>query len=73
MLIKVHVKANSKKATITKVDKLNFEAKVDEKAMNGLANKRLVELLSEYFKVPKSKIHIVKGFRSREKMIEVIF
>jgi len=40
-------------------------------AVEGKANKALIEFLAEHFKVKKSKISIVKGFVSREK--EVIF
>jgi uncharacterized protein YggU (UPF0235/DUF167 family) len=46
--------------------------KVHEKAMGGRANKRLLEILSEHFSVPKSKIFIVSGAKSRDKILEVI-
>ncbi len=37
----------------------------------GRANRRLVELLAQYLGVPKSRIEIVRGHRSREKLIRV--
>jgi uncharacterized protein len=39
---------------------------------DGKANKKLIELLAEYFKVPKSQIRIVKGEISRNKIVEII-
>jgi len=72
MLIRVHVTPNAKEARLTKVDEATFEVKVDEKATGGRANKRLVEILSEHLKVPKSRIAIVSGARSRDKVLEVI-
>lgn len=36
------------------------------------ANERLVELLSGYFKKPKRNISIIKGFKSKNKLIEII-
>jgi uncharacterized protein YggU (UPF0235/DUF167 family) len=34
-------------------------------------NKRLVEILSEYFKVSKSSVVISRGLKSRNKIIEI--
>ena len=71
MLISVHVTPNSKESRVTKVGDASFDVKVDEKATGGRANKRLVEILSEHFGVPKSKISIVRGAKSRDKTVEV--
>jgi len=71
VLIRVHVTPNSKEARVTKVGEASFDVKVDEKAMGGRANRRLVEILSEHFKVPRSRISIVRGAKSRDKMVEV--
>lgn len=38
----------------------------------GKANKKMIELLSEYFRVPKSQIRIVKGEISRNKIVEIM-
>lgn len=38
---------------------------------NGRANNAVVELLSEYFDVPKSRIKILKGQTSRDKIVTV--
>ncbi len=62
---------NSREARVTKVGEASFDVKVDEKAMGGRANRRLVEILSEHFKVPRSRISIVRGAKSRDKMVEV--
>ena len=70
-LINVNVIPNSKKPLISKIDENNYEAKVDERAEDGRANARLVEMLSEYFGVRKSQVRIVKGLRSRSKVIQV--
>ena len=36
---------------------------------NGRANSAVIELLSEYFDVPKSKIKIIKGLTGRDKVV----
>jgi uncharacterized protein (TIGR00251 family) len=38
---------------------------------NNKANKELIEVLSQHFKVPKTKIKIVKGIKSRIKLIKI--
>lgn len=38
----------------------------------GKANKKMIELLAEYFKVSKSQIRIIKGEISRNKIVEII-
>ena len=41
--------------------------------VDGKANKELIKLLAEKLEVSKSKISIVKGEKSKEKIIEVLF
>ena len=38
---------------------------------NGRANGAVVELLSDYFDVPKSRIEILKGLSTRDKIVAV--
>lgn len=56
MIIKVKVKPGASKNEVRK---------------KGKANEKLVELLSDFFNVPKSKIEIIKGQVSREKQIKI--
>jgi len=71
VLIKVHVTPYARQASVVKTGEGTFEARVDEKAEGGKANKRLVEMVSEHLGVPKSKITVVRGARSRDKVLEV--
>ncbi len=49
-----------------------FEVRVDGRAVGGRANKRLLEILSELFNVPKSRMTILEGTTTRNKTIQVI-
>lgn len=71
MLIKVKVFPGSKKEEIIKKSEDTFNIKVKEKPVRGLANKRIVEVLSLYFRVPAAKIRMIKGFRERNKIFEI--
>ena len=72
MLIRVYVTPNAGEASVVKVSEDYFEVRVDERAVGGRANKRLVEILAEHFKVQKSRITIVRGTKSRNKIVQVI-
>jgi len=40
-------------------------------AVEGKANEALIEFLSEHFKLKKNRISIIRGIKSREKVIEM--
>lgn len=42
-----------------------------QRAHDGLANKQLVKSLSDYLQIPQYKISIVKGHKSKDKIIEI--
>lgn len=46
-------------------------ASVKAPAKQGKANSRLIELLAEYFHTAKSNIRILRGQKSRRKLIEL--
>jgi uncharacterized protein YggU (UPF0235/DUF167 family) len=37
----------------------------------GRANEAVVEALAEHFKVPKSRVSIVGGFKSKQKVVRI--
>jgi len=72
MLIRVYVTPNAREARVVKVSDDYFEVRVDEMAVGGRANKRLLEILAEHFKIQKSRISILKGTKTRNKLVQVI-
>jgi uncharacterized protein len=72
MLIKVYVTPNAKQSRVVKVSDDYFEVWVDERTVAGRANRRLLEILAEHFNIPKSKISILRGTRSRDKTVQLI-
>jgi hypothetical protein len=70
--VKVRVKVNPNSRTaevIHEGDK--FVVKVKEPPMEGRANDAVVKLLAEHFAVPRSRVRIIGGFSSREKVVEI--
>lgn len=71
MRISVRVKPGIKGATrLEKQEDGSFAAFLHARAHDGEANKALLELISDEFKVPKTSIVIVAGAKSRDKIIE---
>ena len=68
IIVKVHPGSSQRK--IVEKDNL-LEAYIYEVAEDGKANKAVVELLSEYLNVPKSKITLARGLKSRMKDFEI--
>lgn len=70
MRITVKVRLNARES---KVEKSGDEYVVSVKSppVEGRANAELIETLSKYFAIPKSKIRIVAGQKSRKKIVEI--
>lgn len=71
MLIKVKVFPKSKKEEVVKKSADSFDVKVKEKPKEGLATKRVIELLSGHFKISEKSIRLKKGSRQRNKIFEI--
>lgn len=69
--IKVLVYADSKKEKIILKKKDFFEIYVKEKAQRNMANNRILELLSLYFKISKNKIRIINGHHHPSKLLVI--
>ncbi len=72
MKISVKVKPGSKKEGVTKVDDSHWIVSVKEPPVEGKANEAIIRLLSDYLHIPKSHIQILKGGRSKNKVIEIL-
>ena len=71
MLIKVKAFPGVKKEEIIRKSEDSFEIKVKEKPVMGLANKRIITILSFYFKIPESKIRLIKGAKQKNKIFKI--
>ncbi|MES2023760.1 MAG: DUF167 domain-containing protein [Patescibacteria group bacterium] len=71
MYIRATVTAGVRKESFVKKSKDHFEVTVKEKAERNMANKRVIELVAEHFKVPKNKVRIVNGHHHPSKLLVV--
>lgn len=71
MKILVRVVPNSKIDEVRK-DRDRYVVRVKEPAKEGRANRAVIKLLAEYFKVPQSAVRVVSGLGSKSKVIEIL-
>ena len=71
--MKIFVKAHpkSKKVEVVKKDADHYDVWVREAPDKGKANQAVVEALSDYLDVARSRINVVSGLASRNKVVEV--
>jgi len=69
----IHVTTGSKtqKVRKSKTEQGRLEVKLQSRPIKGEANKELIEVLSQFFGVPKEYIEILKGLKSKNKLINV--
>lgn len=71
MIIEIKVKTKSDKNLIGIDENGNYFAHLTCLPIKGKANNNLIELLSEYSDVAKSRISIIKGLKSKNKIVEI--
>jgi len=70
MKVEILVKPGSRRESVEAQSDGSLRIAVNAPAQEGKANLRVIELLSEYLKLPKSRIAIKRGLNSRKKLIE---
>lgn len=71
MRISVKVKAGAKEAKLEKLSEGSFLIHVKEKPQDGKANYAVRELLADCFSVPRSRVILIRGEKSRLKVFEI--
>jgi uncharacterized protein (TIGR00251 family) len=71
MKLTVKVKPNSRKNEIKRAEDGTLTIFVACPPIEGKANVKLIELLSDYLEKPKRCISIVAGLKSKNKIVEI--
>lgn len=71
MYIKVKVMTGAKREKIDKISEDHFNISVKEPAERNMANKKVIELVRDYFKVYNNDVRIVSGHHSPSKIISI--
>ncbi len=73
IVLEVKVEPRSSKAGIAGVmENRVVKVKLTAPPVEGEANRQLIEVLSEAFRVKKSSVRIVRGLSSKRKTVEIV-
>jgi len=70
MKIFIKAKPNSKEERVEKIDEVHFEVSVKEPPIAGRANIAIIKAVAGHFKVAPSRVRIISGYTSRQKILE---
>jgi len=71
MYVKVRVTPGVKRETFVQKAKDHFDISVKEKAERNMANRRVIELIAEHFKISVGKVKIINGHHSGSKILSI--
>jgi len=69
--IQVRVKPNSRTEEVSQEGD-NFVVKVKEPPKEGKANQAVIRLLAKHLGLSQSRVKILSGFKSKNKVIEIV-
>lgn len=72
MRITIKARPNSYEEKVEKVSGTEFIVSVREPPVGGKANRAIVNALAVYFGIASSRIRIVSGYTSRQKVVEIL-
>jgi len=72
MKIFVNIKTGAREDSIEKIDENHFNISVMERPVKGQANRGVIRVVANHFKVTKSQVSIVSGHTSPIKTIQII-
>lgn len=69
MILEVHVQPGAKRSEFAGQHGERIRIRLAARAVDNKANEALVEFLAEHYGVPKSRVRIAAGLKSRQKRI----
>ncbi|MFI5251775.1 MAG: DUF167 domain-containing protein [Bacteroidota bacterium] len=72
MKISIRVKTNARKNEVLQIEPGKYLVSVTASPIEGKANAKIIEALSEYFDKPKRCFTIIRGEKGKEKVIEIV-
>lgn len=71
MKIQITVKPNAKKNAVEKMSDGTYRVFVNSPPVEGKANAAVIEVLAEFFHVPKSRVEIIAGAKGKRKIVSI--
>ena len=69
MILELHVQPGASRTEFAGRHGDRIKLRLAARAVDGKANEALIEFLAEHYRVPKSRIRIASGLKSRRKRV----
>ena len=69
--IYIEVKTNAFAPSVKKINKTTYKVSTREKPIGGKANASVLAQIAQYLSIPKSRISILSGEKSKFKRLEI--
>jgi uncharacterized protein len=71
MILDLHVQPGAARSEFAGKHGERIKVRLAARAVDGRANAALIEFLATHFKVPKSRVRIAAGLKSRQKRVVI--
>lgn len=72
MKLSVTVKPNNKKPSVEILSESEWIVRVREPATEGKANDAVLEAIAESLHIPKTRVILLRGMKSKQKLVEIL-
>jgi len=72
MMLPVRVIPNARKSEFSGRRESEFVLRLSAPAIEGKANREAIGFIAEYFDIPRSRVRLVSGEKSRHKIFEIV-
>ncbi len=72
MRIFVTAKTSARQTVVKKKDESHFEVSVRTPPLENRANKAIIKALADYFDIAPSRISLVRGEKSKQKVFDIL-
>ena len=67
--LSVKVQPNARKQEIQRISEEEYQIRILSPPIEGKANKELIQVIASHFHLPRSRVKIVRGRKSRKKIV----
>jgi len=72
IILNIKVRPNAIESKVVEKNSNFWKVDISELPIKGRANKELISLLASEFQTPKSNIVIIRGLKSKEKLVKIV-
>jgi uncharacterized protein (TIGR00251 family) len=71
LILELHVQPGAARSEFAGEHGGRVKVRLAARAVDGKANEALIDFLAEHYRVPRTRVRIVSGLKSRQKRVEI--